>query len=162
MTPVELRIGVDDPRAADVTALLEAHLAFAREVTPPEDIHALDIDGLLDPLVTLFSARADGELFGVGALRRLDGTHAELKSMHTHQAARGKGVGRAMVEHLLGFAADLGYRRVSLETGTMDAFAPSRALYASAGFVRCEPFGEHTVRPASICMTIEIPESTSA
>ncbi len=69
---MRLVIAVDDPRAEDVRALLAAHLAFARRVTPPEDVHALDIEGLLDPAVTFFSARLDGELLGVGALKQLD------------------------------------------------------------------------------------------
>jgi len=119
-------------------------------------VHALDTAGLLDPAVTFFSARRGGVLLGVGALKRLDRSQAELKSMHTVEAARGQGVGRAMVEHLLSVAVDRGYLRVSLETGTMEAFAAARLLYASAGFVPCEPFGEYTVNPYSTCMTISL------
>ena len=151
-----LVIAVDDPRVEDVQALLEAHLAFAREVTPPEDVHALDIEGLLDPAVTLFSARLDGELLGVGALKQLDESHAELKSMHTIEAARRRGVGRAMVDRLLSVATDRNCQRVSLETGTMDAFAPARSLYTKAGFAPCEPFGDYCFSPSSACMTINL------
>jgi len=104
-----------------VYALLERHLGFAHEHTPIEDVHALDIDGLLDPAVTLFSARRDGVLLGIGALKQLDNDHGELKSMHTAAAARRQGVGRAMVAHLVGVARQRGYQRVSLETGAMDA-----------------------------------------
>ena len=153
---MELLIAIDDPRVEDVRALLETHLAFAREVTPPGHVHALDIDGLVDPAVTFFSARGDGVLVGIGALKRLDGSHAELKSMHTAQAARGQGVGRAMVDHLLAVAAARGFQRVSLETGTMGAFAPARSLYATVGFTPCEPFGEYTANPNSACMTIDL------
>ena len=149
-------IAVDDPRADDVRLLLERHLAFSRSSSPPGHVHALDIDGLLDPAVTFFSARRDGTLLGVGALKWLDDAHAELKSMHTAEAARGQGIGRAMVDHLLTVAADHGYRRVSLETGTMDAFAPARSLYAKAGFTHCAPFGQYTDNPYSVCMTIVI------
>ena len=92
----------------------------------------------------------------MGALRRLDDTHAELKSMHTSVAARGQGVGRAMVAHILTFGASSGYKRVSLETGTMEAFAPARSLYEKAGFVECEPFGDYTANPFSTCMTIAL------
>lgn len=130
--------------------------AWSREVTPPDDVHALDIEGLLDPAVTFFSARLDGELLGVGALKRVDESHAELKSMHTVEAARCRGVGRAMVDHLLSVAADRSYRRVSLETGTLDAFAPARALYTKVGFSPCEPFGDYHLSPSSTCMTIEV------
>jgi len=93
---------------------------------------------------------------GIGALKRLDASHAEVKSMHTSEAARGQGVGRAMVDHLLAVAAERNYQRVSLETGTMDAFAPARSLYTKVGFAPCEPFGEYTANPYSICMTMTI------
>jgi putative acetyltransferase len=98
-------------------------------------------------------------LLGVGALKRLDEAHAELKSMHTSEAARSQGVGRAMVDHLLAVAADGRYQRVSLETGTMDAFAPARSLYTKVGFRPCAPFGEYTVNPYSACMTIDLAEA---
>jgi putative acetyltransferase len=151
-----LVIAVDDPRADDVRALLDTHLAFARDVTPPGHVHALPIDGLLEPDVTFFSARRGGQLLAIGALKQLDDAHAELKSMHTLQAARGQGVGRAMVDHLLAEAAARRCRRVSIETGTYDAFAPARAMYEQAGFVPCPPFGGYTPNPFSICMTIEL------
>jgi putative acetyltransferase len=153
----EFVIAVDDPERDDVRALLEQHLAFARSVTPPEHVYALDLDGLLDPSVTFFSVRAGGELLGVGALKQLDPDHAELKSMHTATAARRRGVGRAMVEHLLGVAAERGVRRVSLETGTMEAFAPARSLYADAGFAPCGPFGDYDESPTSAFMTRSVP-----
>jgi putative acetyltransferase len=149
----EFVIAVDDPRRDDVRALLEQHLAFARSVTPPEHVYALDLEGLLDPSITFFSVRAGGELLGVGALKQLDPEHAEVKSMHTAKAARGQGVGRAMVDHLLAVAAERGVRRVSLETGTMDAFAPARSLYAGAGFTSCGPFGDYGESPTSAFMT---------
>lgn len=153
---MELAIAVDDPRAADVRALLERHLAFAHDVTPDDHVHALDVDRLVDPSVTFFSARRGGVVLGVGALRELDAGHAEIKSMHTAIEARGQGVGRAMVDHLLRVAAARGYERVSLETGTMDAFAAARALYAGAGFTPCDPFAEYTANPYSTCMTLEL------
>jgi putative acetyltransferase len=147
-------IAPDDPRAEDVRALVERHLTFSDQVTPPGHVHALDLEGLLGPAVTFFSARRDGVLLGVAALRRLDEHHAELKSMHTAEAARRQGVGRAMVAHILAFAAASDYWRVSLETSTTGAFGAARSLYAKAGFVRCEPFGEYTADPQSTCMTI--------
>lgn len=153
---MRLVIAVDDPRAEDVQAVLDAHLAFARKGTPPEDVHALEIEGLLDPAVTFFSARLDGELLGIGALKQLDESHAELKSMHTIEAARGRGVARAMVGHLLSVAIDRNCQRVSLETGTMDAFAPARSLYTKAGFAPCEPFGDYSFSPSSTYMTINL------
>jgi len=150
----EGEISIDDPRADDVCELLERHLAFANRHSPPEDVHALDVDGLLDPAVAFFSYRVGGELLGVGALKQLDPYHAELKSMHTAEAARGHGVGRAMVDHLLHVARDRGVRRVSLETGAMAAFMPARSLYANAGFVPCRPFGDYQESPNSVFMTL--------
>jgi putative acetyltransferase len=146
-------IAVDDPRRDDVRALLERHLSFAKAVTPPEDVHALELDGLLDPSVTFFSLRADGRLLGVGAIKQLDADHVELKSMHTAEEARRRGVGRAIVDHLLAVAAERGASRVSLETGAMDAFEPARSLYASAGFEPCGPFGDYAASPNSAFMT---------
>jgi putative acetyltransferase len=116
-------------------------------------VHALDIRALTNADITFCSARVGGVLMGVGALRRLDDEHAELKSMHTTSAARGRGIGRAMVEHLLALARAHGYERVSLETGTMDAFAPARRLYAAQGFRPCPPFGDHVANVRSACMT---------
>jgi putative acetyltransferase len=146
-------IAVDDPRRDDVHALLERHLSFAKAVTPPEDVHALELDALLDPSVTFFSLRADGRLLGVGAIKQLDADHVELKSMHTAEEARRRGVGRAIVDHLLAVAAERGASRVSLETGAMDAFEPARSLYASAGFEPCGPFGDYAASPNSAFMT---------
>lgn len=150
-------ISIDDPTSPEVVALLERHLAFAREHSPPEDVHALDVAALKDPAISFYSVRADGTLLGVGALKVLSDDHAELKSMHTAAEARGRGVGRAMVEHLLGVARSRGITRVSLETGTMPAFAAARSLYASFGFEPCPPFGEYFESPNSVCMTLVLP-----
>jgi putative acetyltransferase len=146
-------IAIDDPRAPDVRELLERHVVFARAQTPPEDAHALDVDELAEPAVTFFSYRLDGRVLAVGALKPIDDDHAELKSMHTVEAARGGGIGRAMLDRLLTAARERGFGRVSLETGTMDAFAAARALYEGAGFEHCEPFGDYSPSRNSIYMT---------
>lgn len=150
-------IATDDPGSPDVVALLERHLGFAREHSPPEDVHALDVNALKNPAISFFSCRVGGTLLGVGALKELGDAQAELKSMHTAAEARGRGVGRAMVEHLLEVARSKGVVRVSLETGTMAAFAPARSLYASVGFEPCPPFGEYFESPNSVCMTLVLP-----
>ena len=147
-------ISIDDPGAEDVRALLGRHLEFARATTLPDEVYALDVDALLDPLVTFFSYRADGELLGVAALKRLDEEHAEIKSMHTAEAARGRGIGRALVGHVIAVARERGYRRISLETGAGPAFAPARRLYAAAGFAACGAFGDYTPSPNSAYMTL--------
>lgn len=149
-------ISADDPRADDVRALLARHLEFARTHTPPEGVYALDLTGLLDPAVTFFSYRRGGTLLGVGALRQFAQRHAEIKSMHTAEAARGQGIGRAMLSHLIAVARQRGCHRVSLETGSMAAFGPARALYASAGFRPCGPFGDYPESPTSNFMTMAL------
>jgi putative acetyltransferase len=152
----EVKISIDDPRAADVGALLARHLEFAKSHKPSRDIHALDVAGLLDPAVTLFSYRVGGELLAVGALKRLDGHHAELKSMHTAEAARGRGIGRAMLAHLIGVARGRGFRRVSLKTGSQPPFAPARSLYQSSGFTPCGPFSHYRPSRNSTFMTLSL------
>jgi len=150
-----LTVEADDPRRPDVRALLERHLHFAHVSSPREHVHALDVDGLLQPGITFYSARdADGRLLGIGALKQLDAGHGEIKSMHTAEHARRAGVGGAMLRHIMGVARERGYVRLSLETGTGPVFEPAHSLYARAGFVECEPFGEYTRNPHSVCMTI--------
>jgi len=155
MLPVG-QFALDDPRAGDVRALLARHLDFARAASPPESVFALDADGLLDPLITFFSYRADGELLGIGALKELDPGHGELKSMHTAQAARGRGIGGAMVAYLLSVARARGYQQVSLETGSMAEFAPARSLYERAGFRACAAFGSYQPSEYSAFMTLRL------
>ena len=148
-----LVVAADSPVAPDVVALLERHLAFARSHSPAEAVFALPSEHLVGPDVLFFSVRDDGVLLGVGALRLLGSGHAELKSMHTAVEARGRGVGRAVVRHLLLVARENGCERVSLETGSMAAFAPARALYASEGFEPCGPFGDYPASEHSAFMT---------
>lgn len=152
----ELQIGPDDPRADDVARLLATHLAFARSQTPAQAAYALDLGGLLDPSITFISARREGELLAIGALREITTEHAEIKSMHTSQAARGQGVGTAVLMSLLGLARERSYRHVSLETGSHPMFAPARDLYRKAGFVHSGPFGEYRESPHNVYMTLEL------
>jgi putative acetyltransferase len=149
-------IAIDDPRKPDIRSLLERHLTFSLSTTPPEHSFALDVDGLLDPTIMFCSYRVSGELLGIGAIKQLDPAHGEIKSMHTAAAARGRGVGRAMLTHLLGIARARGYTRVSLETGTMAEFAAARALYESAGFVPCAPFADYKASPDNYFMTLTL------
>jgi putative acetyltransferase len=153
---VELAIAVDDPRAEDVRDLLGIHLGFSRVATPLEYSFALDVDQLVDLSITFFSARKAGRLVGVAAMKRIDEDNAELKSMHTRESERGRGVGRALVEHILAVARGAGYRRVSLETGTTEDFVAARALYASVGFEPCGAFGDYQPSPYNTFMSISV------
>lgn len=147
----------DDPLRADVTALLRRHLDYAHANTAPEDVFALDGERLVEPAISFFSLRDDeGVLMAVGALKHLDPAHAEIKSMHTAAEFRRRGIGRAMVEQLLGTARERGYIRVSLETGSQPAFAPARALYEGAGFEPCEAFADYRSSDASTFMTLAL------
>ena len=155
----ETRIAIEDPRDEDVRRLLGRHLDFAHRHSPPEDIHALEVAALLDPAITFYGLRGDGVLLAVGALKQLESTHGELKSMHTAEEARGRGLGRTMLRHLLDVARDRGLERVSLETGSMVAFAPARSLYASVGFEPCEPFGSYSSSRNSEFLTMTLKPS---
>ena len=146
----------DDPTSSDVRALLERHFEFNHQHSPPEDVHALDATELAANDVTFFTIREGGELLGMGALKQLDRTHAEVKSMHTTSAARGRGVALAMLSHLVQTARDRGCTRVSLETGNQDAFAPARTLYMSLGFEPCGPFNGYWDGSTSVFLTMTL------
>ena len=148
--------GLDDPR---VVALLRTHVARARAQTAPGSAHALDLAGLRAPGITFWSAWDDAArttLLGVGALKRLGADHGEIKSMHTAEAARRRGVGSALLAHIVEAARVEGLVRLSLETGSWDYFAPARALYARHGFVACGPFGDYREDPNSVFMTLTL------
>jgi putative acetyltransferase len=145
--------GLDDPR---VVALLRLHVDRARAETAPGSAHALDLGGLRGPEVRFWSAWDGDELVGVGALRRLDAGHGEIKSMHTAEAARGRGVGSALLHHIMAEARTAGMGRLSLETGSWPYFLPARALYARHGFEECGPFGDYQDDPNSVFMTIAL------
>lgn len=152
-----MEVRLDDPRRADVQALLQEHLRDMFATSPAESVHALDQDALLDPAITFLAARRAGALLGIGAVKRLSPDLAEIKSMRTAAAARGTGVAEAVVRHLLVVADQIGVSRVSLETGTQDYFAPARRLYTRLGFTLCRPFGAYPDDPHSVFLTIALP-----
>ena len=133
--------------------MLEAHWIFCTSTTPIEHVYALDASKLFSPDITVFGARVNGELLGVGALRVLSAKHAELKSMHTLAKSRGLGIGNALVKHIEGFAKVHGIERLSLETGTSEPFKPARKLYSSLGYVNSDAFGDYVLSENNICMT---------
>jgi putative acetyltransferase len=137
----------------DLDQLLQSHWLFCISNTPIEHVYALDASKLFASNVTVFSARLDGELAGVGSLRKLDAQHAELKSMHTLSRYRGNGIGKALVTHIEAVAKAHGITRISLETGTNEAFKPARDLYKSLGYEPCDAFGEYVLSEHNLCMT---------
>lgn len=131
----------------DVRTLLAQHFAEMRAGSPPEACHVLPIDGLSDPAIRFFSLREGVNLLGCGALKRLAPDHGEIKSMRTADAALGRGVGKALLDHLLETAKRLGMTRISLETGSTDQFAAANRLYEKNGFERSGAFGDYPDTP---------------
>ncbi|MBB3060723.1 GNAT family N-acetyltransferase [Microbulbifer rhizosphaerae] len=151
-----MKIKVDDLNGPEVAELLSEHLRGMAQHSPPESIHALDLEALRRPEITFWSAWDGAELMGCGALKTLDTRHAEIKSMRTASAHLRKGVVRRLLQHILDQARSRGYRRLSLETGSMAAFEPARRLYASFGFEYCGPFVNYREDPNSVFMTREL------
>jgi putative acetyltransferase len=157
-----MQIRVDDLQGADVAELLRAHHDNSRRWSPPESIHALGLDALRSPEVTFWTAWDGPILLGCGALKELDPAHGEIKSMHTAARSRRRGVASVILTHLLKEARSRGYRRLSLETGSMDAYAPARTLYARFGFEFCGPFADYVADANSVFMTRELASPRTA
>lgn len=148
-----MHIRTDDLRGPEICALLQEHMDAMHEHSPPESVHALDLDALRQPGISFWTAWEGTELLGCGAIKRLDADHAELKSMRTSNAHLRKGVARAILNHILDAASQQGFTRLSLETGTSAAFVRAHRLYAKAGFVECGPFEGYALDPNSVFMT---------
>lgn len=151
MTNMDIRL--DDLRHPAVIALLEEHYRTMYEVSPPDSCHVLNLDGLRKPDISFWSVWDGAALAGVGAIKQLDATHGEIKSMRATKAYLGRGVGRLVLMHILAEAKGRGYTRLSLETGSQDYFEPARRLYRSAGFEVCPPFASYKLDPYSVFMT---------
>ena len=151
-----VHIRIDDLSGPEIRALLEEHLASMYLHSPPESVHALPIEGLRKPEITFWTVWENGELLGCGALKELDSQHGEIKSMRTAARHLRKGAAQTLLHHIIGEAGRRGYRRLSLETGSMQAFEPARQLYARGGFTFCGPFADYVEDPNSVFMTKEL------
>ena len=151
-----MNIKIDDLKGSEIYELLQEHLDSMRRLSPPESVHALDIEGLRKPEITFWTVWENGELLGCGALKELDAQHAEIKSMRTASLHLRKGVAKNLLNHMLEEAKRRGYSRLSLETGSMEAFEPARKLYANFGFTYCGPFADYVEDPYSVFMTKEL------
>ncbi|MBV8469690.1 MAG: GNAT family N-acetyltransferase [Burkholderiaceae bacterium] len=151
-----MHIELDDLSRPEIHALLEEHLRNMYELSPPECVFALDLDRLRQPDISFWSVWEGPQLLGCGALKELDGKHGEIKSMRTPKSTRRQGAGRAVLAHIIATARSRGYERLSLETGSVEAFRPAWQLYASAGFVECGPFGDYAADPFSKFMTLQL------
>jgi putative acetyltransferase len=151
-----MNIEIDDLSRPEIHALLDEHLQNMYAVSPPESVHALDLAKLRQPGITFWSAWKGSLLVGCGALKELDAEHGEIKSMRTPNALRRQGAGRAILGHIIDVARSRGYRRLSLETGSQEAFEPARQLYETFGFARCGPFGDYAEDPYSVFMTMRL------
>ena len=152
-----MRIEVDDLSRPQVLALLEEHLRNMYEITPPEFVFAFDANKLKAADVTFWTAWDGDSLLGCAALKELSATEGEIKSMRTPATRRRTGAGRALLNHIIDVARARGYRVLYLETGRQPAFAPAQALYASAGFTRCGPFGQYRENGNSVFMCLSLP-----
>jgi putative acetyltransferase len=151
-----MEIRTDDLQHPAIHALLSEHLQKMYELSPPESVHALSPDKLRVPEITFWTAWEGDVLLGCGALRELDSRHGEIKSLRTPIAHRRKGVGRAILAHIIEVARERSDERLSLETGTAEAFIPARKLYEGFGFTYCKPFGDYNEDPNSVFMTLRI------
>lgn len=151
-----MSIRVDDLSGPEIAAFLEEHVLEMKAVTPPESKHALDLDDLRKPEITFWTAWDGRNLVGCCALKELDGTHAEIKSMRVAAMHRGKGLGSTLVVHLINAGHQRGYHRLSLETGAMPFFEPARRLYQKHRFELCGPFGSYQLDPNSVFMTLRL------
>jgi putative acetyltransferase len=153
-----MRIELDDLSRPEVHALLSEHLRNMYALSPPESVHALDLDRLRTPEITFWTAWEGTQLIGCGALKELDPRHGEIKSMRTPEGLRRRGAGRAILNHIITVARARGYQRLSLETGasSLAGFRPALKLYESAGFGFCGPFGEYCEDPYSAFMTLRL------
>ncbi|MBU9697429.1 GNAT family N-acetyltransferase [Rhodobacteraceae bacterium HSP-20] len=150
---MDITITEESPLGSDLKLLFERHTADMHADTPPESIHMMDASGLAIPEVRFFVMRDVGMPVGMGAFKRIDDGHAEIKSMHVLAEMRGRGLSRRMLDHLVDEAKATGYRRLSLETGVQPTFIAARALYAKAGFTECPPFEGYWDDPNSVFMT---------
>jgi len=141
---------------------LAEHLRSMYELSPPESVHALDLAALRGSDITFWTAWSNSELLGCGALKELSPAHGEIKSMRTRSARRRQGVARAMLQHIIAEARARSYARLSLETGSMEAFEPARRLYEAFGFGYCPPFADYIEDPNSSFMTLELEERNAA
>ncbi len=151
-----MRIKKDDLSSTEVIQLIGEHLQGMAQNSPPESIHALNIEGLKKTEITFWSAWEQEQLLGCGALKELDQTHGEIKSMRTSSLHLRKGVAKTVLQFIIDEAKSRGYKRISLETGSMDAFAPARTLYTNFGFQYCEPFSDYIEDPNSVFMTMKL------
>jgi putative acetyltransferase len=151
-----VRIELDDLSRSEVHALLREHLDNMNELSPRESVHALDVTSLRSPDVTFWTVWDNSVLLGCGALKELSPIHGEIKSMRTPQALRRRGAGRAILTHIIGEARRRGYQRLSLETGSFEAFRPAQKLYESFGFTYCAPFGGYKPDPNSVFMEMQL------
>jgi putative acetyltransferase len=153
---MDIHIKIDDLSDPRIAEFLEDHLADMYATSPPESVHALDLDELRQPEITFWSAWRDEALLGCAALKRLDGEHAELKSMRTAAALRRGGIATRVLRHVLAEARQRGFRRVSLETGPQEFFRPARTLYERHGFAYCDPFADYVPDPNSVFMRLDL------
>lgn len=153
---MKITISLGDLTHPSVITLLKAHLADMYATSPPQSVHALDLSKLQQPDITFWCAKNTNNILGCIALKEIDKTHGEIKSMRTNEAARGNGVATALLQHVLNEAKNRAYSRLSLETGSQSFFHPARNLYQKHGFSYCEPFADYQADENSVFMSKQL------
>ncbi len=151
-----MKLKQDDLKGPEIALLLQQHLDDMALYSPADSVHALDLSALRQPEITFWSVWENDELLGCGALKELDNENGEIKSMRTGRGHLRKGVAAMVLKHIISTATMRGYQRLSLETGSVKSFGPARRLYTRFGFEECEPFGDYTLDPFSVFMTVTI------
>ena len=150
----QIKILLDNLSGQDIADFLDQHIQDMKSISPPESKHALDLEGLRSDDITFWSVYDNNVLVGCGALKELDATHGEIKSMRTAPQSRGKGIASRLLKHIIRVSTGRGYKKISLETGSMAFFDPARKLYFNHGFQVCPPFADYKEDPNSMFMTL--------
>ncbi|NRA61781.1 MAG: GNAT family N-acetyltransferase [Psychrobium sp.] len=137
---------------SQVIALLRQHQQAMLDQSPQESVHTLDLSSLHSPEMTFIAAWFGDKLAGCGAIKQLDQTSGEIKSMRTSDDFLQQGVAANILQHLLVLAQQKGFHRVSLETGTAPQFFAAHRLYQRHGFEECAPFADYKLDPHSLFM----------
>lgn len=149
MSAENLKLQIEYPAQPEILRMLKAGDAYYEALYPAESNHLLDVQSLCLPEVVFYVARINRVACGFGALALHDG-YGEIKRLFVDSPARGRGIGRRLIEALETHARQIDLPMLRLETGVKQAEA--LAMYRSVGFRECEPFDEYLPDRLSIFM----------
>lgn len=140
-------ITFERPDSAEARALVEELDAYLIPLYPPASHHGLDVEKLITEGVAFFVTRHNSAPAGCGGLKLFGAAYGEVKRMYVRPQYRGLGLGKLMLNHLIGYARERGIRLLRLETGIRQVEAIG--LYEQMGFRRISPFGAYEEDPLS-------------